>query len=322
MEAGVQTEQNTNELLPATLIGPIDSFMLIVRVEYGLSENTQLAYRRDLQDMAEDLARRELVSSYQQVTGEHLANHLAWLRREQEMASTSIIRHLSSIRVFFRYLEASGMIQSNPTEVLLRPTRWRNLPGVLSPKQVVSLINSACPENQLRKGLPLWMRDRAILEAMYACGLRATEACTLKLAWLDLELGMVRIRGKGGNQRLVPIGAPARSAIAQYLESCRPALCKTTGTDSDIVFLSRTGRELDRIALWQMIRRRAKLAGLRHVHPHMLRHSFATHLLSGGADLRVVQELLGHADISTTQIYTHVDASRLKQIHTSFHPRA
>jgi integrase/recombinase XerD len=169
---------------------------------------------------------------------------------------------------------------------------------------------------------PVYLRDLALLELLYASGLRASEIAGVGLADLHQGLGVVRVTGKGSKDRLVPVGGPARRAVADYLDRCRPLLARPGGADRGRLFLSIRGRPLERVAVWQIVRRAARRAGLPPTHPHVLRHSFATHLLSGGADLRVVQELLGHADIATTQIYTHVDSTRLKSIHSRFHPRA
>lgn len=322
-------------------------FLTCLRVECGLSANTLAAYGRDLRDLLGDL-RRQGVSDPAQITPRHLASHLADLRRQRGQAASSVARHLATVRVFARYLVARGLVASNPAEILERPTRWRRLPGVLTPGQVKALLAAPQPPSRLsaRRGSqeggstdraagpddaqacrsppPLWLRDRALLELMYACGLRASEVAGLKMSDLHPTLGVVRVTGKGSRQRLVPMGQPARNALRQYLERCRPALAARRAADGghgQHVFLSRSGRPLERVAVWQIVTRHARAAGLRRVHPHMLRHSFATHLLAGGADLRVVQELLGHADIATTQIYTHVDRSRLKDVHRRFHPR-
>jgi integrase/recombinase XerD len=214
---------------------------------------------------------------------------------------------------------------------LERPTRWKKLPNVLSPQQVKKLLdavgavcslpNAASDDPVDRKGpTPFPMRDRALLELLYASGLRASEVCGIEVNDIHLTLGVVRVTGKGNKQRLVPLGAPARDAVEQYVTLERPALDKP-GVSKGRLLLSATGRPLERVRVWQLVQHYAKLAGLK-VYPHMLRHSFATHLLMGGADLRVVQEMLGHADIATTQIYTHVDRTRLREVHRKHHPRA
>jgi integrase/recombinase XerD len=256
------------------------------------------------------------------VTHRHLAEHIACLSR-RGLAASSVARHLATIKVLFRWLDAGGHIEKNPADFLDQPTRWKKIPDVLSPRQVRQLIEAPAPDpNAPTDAAPLWLRDRAILELMYASGLRASEVGALGLSEVIQTLGVVRITGKGDKQRLVPMGRPARGALEQYLTECRPRLLRPDGRDRGKVFLSRTGRPLERVRVWQLVKQHAATAGLVNVHPHVLRHSFATHLLMGGADLRVVQELLGHADIATTQIYTHVDKGRLKSVHSKYHPRA
>jgi integrase/recombinase XerD len=206
---------------------------------------------------------------------------------------------------------------------------------VLSPVQVGKLLEAANERTSERasegkgkkrngeaerQSVPIWMRDRALLELLYASGLRASEVCSIGVNDVHVTLGVVRVTGKGNKQRLVPMGEPAKRAVAMYVERCRPLLDRLDGRSDGALLLSSTGRPLERVRVWQLVQHYAKIAGLK-VYPHMLRHSFATHLLIGGADLRVVQEMLGHADIATTQIYTHVDRTRLKQVHKQFHPR-
>jgi integrase/recombinase XerD len=297
-------------------------FLAFIRVECGLSANTVVAYERDLTDLLVDLTERG-VTSAAAVAPRDLARHLAALKTERGMAATSIIRHLATIKVFFRWLAARGVISENPAEILERPTRWRKLPGVLSPRDLKRLVEAPAAPTTTAKGQPpLWLRDRAMLELMYASGLRASEVGNLGLTDLHETLGVVRVTGKGRKQRLVPVGKPALGAISDYLQGCRPGLVRPDGRDQGRLLLSRSGRPIERVAVWQIVKRHAAAAGLRHVHPHVLRHSFATHLLAGGADLRVVQELLGHSDIATTQVYTHVDRSHLKAVHHRHHPRA
>jgi integrase/recombinase XerD len=308
--------------LPASFQSLRRDFLAFIRVECGLSANTIMAYERDLTDLLVDLTERG-VSSAGAVAPRDLARHLAALKTDRGMASTSIIRHLATIKVFFRWLAARGVISENPAEILERPTRWRKLPGVLSPRDLKRLVEApAAPATGVKGHPPLWLRDRAMLELMYASGLRASEVGGLGLTDLHETLGVVRVTGKGRKQRLVPVGKPALGAIRTYLEECRPGLVRPDGRDKGRLLLSRSGRPIERVAVWQIVKRHAAAAGLRHVHPHVLRHSFATHLLAGGADLRVVQELLGHSDIATTQVYTHVDRSHLKAVHHRHHPRA
>lgn len=285
-----------------------------------MSRNTLDAYARDVRELLEHLA--ELgVGAAAEVTHRHLAAHIVRLS-ERGLAASSVARHLATIKVLFRWLLARGDIEANPADYLDQPTRWKKIPGVLSPRQVRSLLAAPRPDPQAPDAPPLWLRDRAILELMYASGLRASEVGALGLDEVIETLGIVRVTGKGDKQRLVPMGKPARQALAHYIADCRPRIRRPDGRDRGRVFLSRTGRPIERVRVWQIVKKYAALAGLEGVHPHVLRHSFATHLLGGGADLRVVQELLGHADIATTQIYTHVDKDRLKSVHAKYHPRA
>jgi integrase/recombinase XerD len=299
----------------------LDAFLAHLRIECGLSAATLEAYGRDLRELRDDLARQG-VSDIIAASPRQLSEHLRDLKRKRDLSGASVIRHLASIRVFFRWLAAEGVIEENPADTLERPTRWQRLPGVLSPKQVKRLLNAPAPSNGgSDSGPPLWLRDRAMLELMYACGLRATEVSRLGVEDFHRDLRVVKVTGKGNQQRLVPVGKPAESAIDDYGERCRPDLLRPDGRDQGHLLLSRTGRPLERVAVWQIVKKVARQAGLEKVHPHVLRHSFATHLLMGGADLRTVQEMLGHADIATTQVYTHVDRSHLKDVHRRYHPR-
>lgn len=294
---------------------PVRDFFTYLRIEAGLAPATLSAYRSDLDSLLGDL-RDSGVTCPAEIQPLHLVEHVRSLHRERGLQSSSIARHLASFRVFFRFLGAEGAIEDDPTRLLEPPTRWKRLPGVLTPGQMKKLLAGPSPDHGR-----LWLRDRAMLELMYAAGLRASEVGAVRLADYNAHLGVVLVHGKGGRERLVPVGEPARKAIAHYLDDLRPMQFRPDGRDGGAMLLSHTGRALERVAVWQIVRRVAKRAGLGHVHPHMLRHSFATHLLSGGADLRVVQELLGHSDIATTQVYTHVDATRLREVITKHHPR-
>ena len=224
--------------------------------------------------------------------------------------------------MFFRWARAEGHLDTNPTELVDRPSLWKKVPGVLSPRSIRALLSAPQPRpDDDPDAPPLWLRDRAMLEVMYACGLRASETADLRVDDIHFTLAVVKATGKGRKQRLVPFGEPAEAAMRHYLEDCRPRLARPDGRDAGRMFLSRTGRPLERVAVWQIVKRCAAAAGLHNVHPHVLRHTFATHLLGGGADLRIVQELLGHADVTTTQIYTRVDQTRLKEVVRKFHPR-
>jgi integrase/recombinase XerD len=295
---------------------PVRDFLTYLRVEAGLAPATLEAYGRDLNDLTEHLASLHIAEP-QAVQPTHLAEHVRYLHRQRELEPTSIARHLATIRVFFRFLHSNRLIDSDPTRLLETPTRWKRLPGVLTPRQMKLLL--AAPASEFGR---LWLRDKAMLELMYAAGLRASEVGALRVADFKSDLGVLLVTGKGSKQRLVPIGVPAQECLEQYLTELRPKQtpCDDPRHDNRLL-LSNTGRPLERVAVWQIVRKLALRAGLRNVHPHMLRHSFATHLLAGGADLRVVQELLGHCDIATTQIYTHVDRSRLAEVVRKHHPR-
>jgi integrase/recombinase XerD len=291
-------------------------FLAWARVETGLSPATLEVYGRDLRQMAEDLQKRG-VKHPAKVAMQDLADHLQRLRKERGMEASTVTRHLATIRVFFRWLHAERRIERDPARLLERPHRWKKLPGTLTPRQMRALVEAPSAEHG-----DLWVRDRAMLETMYAAGLRASEVGTLKLNDFNETLASIMVIGKGNKQRLVPLGEPAVKAIGHYLKTCRPGLARfRDGRDRFRLFLSFSGRPIERVAVWQIIKKYAAVARLHDVHPHTLRHSFATHLLGGGADLRVVQELLGHSDINTTQIYTHVDRSRLHDVVRKHHPR-
>jgi len=295
---------------------PIREFLAYARIEAGLARNTLEAYRRDLHDLVRDLREHGFAGEAGDVGGADLVNHLRRLRGERGLSTTSIVRHLATLRIFFRFLASSRMIESNPTELLDRPTRWERIPSVLSTLKIERLLRAPHPDQGR-----LWLRDRALLHLMYAAGLRASEVGDLEVREFNSKLGLVNVTGKGGHQRLIPVYGEACRAIDRYLEDLRGELTPGDGRDRGRLLLSRSGRPLERVAVWQIVKRQARAAGLRDVHPHTLRHSFATHLVAGGADLRVVQELLGHSNIRTTQMYTHVDSSRLKDVHARFHPR-
>lgn len=298
--------------LPPAFGDALRGFLTFLRIECGLSHNTRLAYARDLRDLAADMVEHG-IESPQGIHPRALADHLGRLSSAQELKAPSLARHLASIRAFCRWLHARGVVAEDPTELLLRPARWRRLPKALSPSQVSKLIEAPCPPSH-GKGPPLWLRDRAMLELMYACGVRASEVCDLADDDPVRDVAILRVRGKGDKERVVPMGMPAVHWIARYRQECRPMLVALGNRHLGRLFLSRTGRPLERTAVWVIVNRWAKRVGLRGIHPHMLRHSFATHLMTGGADLRVVQEMLGHASIATTEIYTHLDQDRLHDV--------
>ena len=286
------------------------SLLLHLASERGLADNSLLAYRRDLEDIERFLGDRQ-----KSLTNASADDYRAYLQDQSRRgrSTRTVARRLAAIRVFLRHRLAEGQDVTPILQQLERPKPERALPKVLSREQVNRLIAAPDPKS------PLFDRDVAILELLYASGLRATELCGVKLRDVNLQVGCVRVLGKGSKERIVPLGTAAAQAIQNYIEESRP---KFDRHKSDVLFLSRSGKALDRIALWMLVEKCGRRSGLlKEVSPHTLRHCFASHLVSGGADLRIVQELLGHADISTTQIYTHVDSDRLKQIHRRFHPR-
>jgi integrase/recombinase XerD len=291
---------------------PLRAWLDHLRVERGLAENTLVAYENDLRKLvafAEERA-RPLLTLRQADVAEFIGS-----LRDQGLSARSQARHLHSLRGFFRFLLREGLLERDPMENLRPPKTSAALPRYLTPSQVDSLL--AAPEVRTAVGL----RDRAILELMYATGLRASEVIRLETANVDLELGLVRVFGKGRKERLVPLGRQACGWIRKYQAEAREALAK--GRPVRALFVSLRGGALSAMGLWGLVRRHAVAAGVERVlTPHVLRHSFASHLLERGADLRALQAMLGHADISTTQIYTHVTRERLRQLYDKFHPRA
>jgi integrase/recombinase XerD len=294
----------------------VDAFMVHARVECGLSAATLDAYGRDLRELSVHMGALG-AESPDAVTMDMLAGHIRHLGTDRGLDPRSIVRHLATMRIFFRWLHANGRIRRDPARLLERPTTWKRLPGTMTPGQMKRLVEAPSPDDG-----PLWLRDRAMLELMYASGLRASEVGALKLSDFDRDELILKVTGKGNKQRLVPVGKPAAAILERYLAECRPQLARHDDRrDKFRILLSAHGRPLERVAVWQIVKRAARTAGIQGVHPHLLRHSFATHLVAGGADLRVIQELLGHADIGTTQVYTHVDRSHLRKTIARFHPR-
>lgn len=287
------------------------SFARYLQTECHLADNTVLAYRRDLARFYTWLGQRNL----RRLTVSQLGQYAEWLEREG-LAPPSISRHVVSLKVFFRYLQLEQIITENQAELLGTQTLWQRVPAVLSPEQVARLLQSPT------RGDPLWRRDRAILELLYATGCRVSELSNLQLRDTHLDEGFCRCRGKGDKQRMVPVGLSAVISIRSYLQHERPRLAAQRTPSPTYLILSPRGRRLRRERIWELFKKyAARVGSAAKISPHTMRHSFATHLLAGGADLRQVQEMLGHASIATTQIYTHVDVSRLKAIHRQFHPR-
>jgi integrase/recombinase XerD len=283
-----------------------------LRVEGGLATNTLEAYRRDLGKLQSFLVQQR-VGMGEAVASQQLAGFLSSLK-DHRLSSASMARTMSTLRGWFRFLVREGLLPVSPMQDLSVARRAVRLPKTLTMAEVTALLDlPPLPVLEDR-------RDRTMLELMYASGLRVSELVSVELVRLDLGVGCLRILGKGAKERLVPIGETAREALVQYVDHVRPALLNRRS--SRALFVSRRGGALTRQAFWKIVSRRAKRAGIaKPISPHMLRHSFATHLLEGGADLRAVQAMLGHANIATTQIYTHVERSRLKQVHRQFFPR-
>ena len=295
-----------------TMAGWIERYTVYLRSECHLAENTVQAYRRDLEHMKEWLDGRSPT-----VLGISDLTEFAAFLKNKRLAATSISRHIVAIRMFYKFLQLESAIADNPAELLTTPKVWQRVPKVLSVAQVDRFL--AAPQ----KFDQHLIRDRAILELMYATGCRVSEISNLLVANVNLQDGYCLAEGKGSKQRMVPLGERAIEAIELYLAQYRPLLAAHRELAvSPWLILSRTGQRLRREAIWELIKRFALRAGIdSEVSPHTLRHSFATHLLAGGADLRLIQEMLGHASIQTTQIYTHVENSKLKKIHQKFHPR-
>ncbi len=290
----------------------IERFLSRLWAEAGLADNTLAAYRADLESLADFCERTSL--TFRALTPLDVQNFLVALRQERKLAVSSVARRLVAVKLFCRFAFQNGYLDRDLATLIETPKKWNYLPTVLNERQIDTLVT--LPDD----GDALMVRDRAILELFYATGLRVSELVSLRLGDVHLDVGYVRCMGKGSKERVVPVGTKAIEAVREYLNRLRPEL--VAGRSTDRVFLSRTGRPLDRTNCWRMVAKYARRMGFTgKLSPHTLRHSFATHLLAGGADLRVVQEMLGHADISTTQIYTHVDVSRLKAIHQKFHPR-
>jgi integrase/recombinase XerD len=310
----------------------IDDFILYLATERGLSDSYQLSTRLSLEAFATWLERRKIGEAVVErmlaageplpsvevgvgdITIDHISDYLAHKKR-LGLAAATIKLVIVAIKIFFRWLAERKRIQRDPAEVLSLPRLERYLPETMNELQVDRLLDG------IATNVPRGLRDRAILELLYASGLRVSELVNAKLENIDFDARVIRVTGKGNKTRLVPVGTRACDAIKTYLERERPALVgKRTGSE---IFLNRGGTKLTTVRVWQIVKTCAKNAGLDlNVYPHLLRHSFATHLLSNGADLRIIQEMLGHADIATTQIYTHVDQARLKAVHLKFHPRA
>jgi integrase/recombinase XerD len=291
------------------LSGPAKAFLDFCRVEKGLAANSLSAYRTDLERFT-----KMLPVPAAEANAAHLGGHVEALYGAG-MSARSVARHLATLRNFYGFLAREGTVASDPTEFLVSPRQWTTLPKYLNREEVERLI-AAPPEAK-----PTGMRDRAMLEMLYATGLRVSELCGLELAAVERSMGVLRVIGKGNKQRIVPFGEAAGEALDRYLREARPKLLK--GRASPSVFVTARGSAMTRQAFWMLLGGYGRQVGItRRLTPHVVRHSFATHLVEGGADLRSVQIMLGHSDISTTQVYTHVARRRLRDIVDQHHPRA
>jgi len=292
----------------------IDSLIRFLAVERGLSENYQLSTQRSLSEFAQWCAAKKKIANPRAVTLSIISEYLAE-RKRAGLSASSIKLIVVALKIFFRFLAGQGMVERDPAEALALPRIERYLPETLNELEIEQFLE------KIDTKAPHGLRDRAMIELLYASGLRISELANARLENLNFEERVVRVTGKGNKTRLVPVGRKACEALAAYLSTERPRLVNRRSSSE--IFLSERGTKLTTARIWQVVKKRARHAGLRkNIYPHLLRHSFATHLLSNGADLRIIQEMLGHADISTTQVYTHVDQQRLKAVHRQFHPRA
>ncbi|MFQ5489827.1 MAG: site-specific tyrosine recombinase XerD [Phycisphaerae bacterium] len=290
---------------------PVKRFLDYLFVECGLAGSTITAYQRDLCEFWDQAVQPN--GALDDLNIQNIQDHLKHLQ-QRGLSVASIARHLAAIRIFLRHLHADGALPRDLASLLESPKTWRTIPKAVKPDGILALLAAPDPADEY------YLRDRALLELLYASGIRVSEASSLNIADVNLKVGYLRCVGKGRKERIVPIGRSAIGTLKDYLEFHRPALVGAHSRDA--LFLSRTGRRLDRTNIWRLVRKYAAATGLgEHISPHTLRHSFATHLLAGGADLRIVQELLGHADVATTQVYLHVDEHRLKEVHRQYHPR-
>ncbi len=292
----------------------IDIFLNFLSVERSLSQNTIMSYRRDLEAFLDYLKNQQRINTLDQAHKDQITSFMLMLK-QRGLNTNSIARKLAAIKTFYRFLVREKIIRHDPTSLLESPKLWRRIPSTLSVEEIEALI--AQPDLRKKAGL----RDKAILELLYATGMRVSELTQLSPEDINMDVGFVRCLGKGNKERIIPLGKRAIIYLKRYIEKERPYFLKRRSTNA--LFLTRLNRRISRQSVWKMIKRYARQARIKkEIRPHILRHSFATHLLERGADLRSVQEMLGHSNISTTQIYTHINKDRLKMIHRKFHPRA
>lgn len=298
--------------------GELQRYLQFIKLEKSLSENSVFSYKNDLERYLKFVAQELRIRDLNGVTLQHIEQYLEELSA-MDLAVSSIARNISSIRGFHEFAVVEDLAKANPAELIELPRKAKNLPEVLNPEEVAAIIDA--PSRETDAGI----RNAAILETLYATGMRVSELTSLELDSLFFEIGFIRVVGKGSKERLVPVGEIAQSALEHYIEIVRPKFQSETNPQKgkNKIFLSQRGNPLSRMSIWNIVNDAAERAGVeKNVYPHIFRHSFATHLLEGGADLRAVQEMLGHSSIITTEIYTHVDRSLLHQVHKEFHPRA
>ncbi len=311
MSKTLQTSHLSSNMIDEALI---ESFLNYLIVECGLSDNTIKGYKGDLRNFSNYL-QDEGIKQFQDLRAKMIVSFIE-KEKQRGLSENSISRSLVTIKMLYKYMIMEGKISANPMSSVNTLKLQKHLPEVLHYKTVEEILRA--PDCNDKLGI----RDKAILELMYATGARVSEVASIKASWINFDYGYIRCQGKGSKQRIVPMGAEASKSIRRYLQEVRPLLVKMEA-DEPLLFLSRTGKKLRRENIWSIVKKYAIKAGIRsNISPHTLRHSFATHLLEGGADLRSVQEMLGHSNISTTQIYTHIDRKYLKSIHQKFHPRA
>jgi len=294
----------------------LKQYLQFIQIEKGLSENSVNSYAKDLKRYLTFIQEQIGLKKLDGITLSHIENYLKELSA-MGLSSSTIARNISSIRSFHEFAIAENMATANPAELVDLPKSTKKLPEVLSPDEIRKILDS--PDSESKAGI----RDKAILETLYASGMRVSELTELTLNNLYFEIGFIRVIGKGSKERLVPVGEHAQDALEHYIEYVRPYFIKNPAKTENKIFLNQRGGPLSRMGVYNIVKAAAARAGIeKNVYPHIFRHSFATHLLEGGADLRAVQEMLGHSSIITTEIYTHVDRSFLHQVHKQFHPRA
>ncbi|MDI6733581.1 MAG: site-specific tyrosine recombinase XerD [Planctomycetota bacterium] len=292
----------------------LDLFLSYLDVECGLSRNTLESYRSDIEIFLKYITSGSKDIPVSAISSADIYKFIH-SQRSRNISANTIIRRIVALRMFFRFLTVEGHIKEDPSILVDKPKSWQRLPDTLSYNEIEKILNYYSTEK------PLDIRNKTVLEILYATGARASEVSNLKLRDVNLSAGYIKCFGKGSKERIVPIGEEAQSALKKYLSEARPLLVKPHSPEN--VFLSRRGKILSREVIWSIVKHSAGMVGLRgRIYPHLLRHSFATHLLERGANIRYVQEMLGHSNIATTQIYTHIDKERLKSVHKKYHPRA